>query len=77
MFHPPDGERIERKESLNDSIKFVRQSVQLQMQGHGVRLMSPEYVRPYVKVRDEDDRDAEAFARGRDLTAWLRLVLNL
>lgn len=31
-------------------------------QGHMVRLMSPEYVRPYVKAQKNDDRDAEAIA---------------
>ena len=31
-------------------------------QGHIVRLMSPEYVRPYVKAQKNDDRDAEAIA---------------
>lgn len=31
-------------------------------QGHEVRLMSPEYVRPYVKAQKNDDRDAEAIA---------------
>jgi transposase len=30
--------------------------------GHDVRLMSPEYVRPYVKVQKNDDRDAEGIA---------------
>jgi transposase len=30
--------------------------------GHVVRLMSPEYVRPYVKAQKNDDRDAEAIA---------------
>src|SRR5215204_7517962 len=30
--------------------------------GHAVRLMSPEYVRPYVKAYKNDDRDAEAIA---------------
>jgi transposase len=30
--------------------------------GHEVRLMSPEYVRPYVKGQKNDDRDAEAIA---------------
>ena len=30
----------------------------LQSQGHQVRLMSPEYVRPYVKAQKNDDRDA-------------------
>lgn len=31
-------------------------------QGHRVRLMPPEYVRPYVKAQKNDDRDAEAIA---------------
>ncbi len=31
-------------------------------QGHQVRLMSPEYVQPYVKAQKTDDRDAEAIA---------------
>jgi transposase len=31
-------------------------------QGHAVRLMSPEYVQPYVKAQKTDDRDAEAIA---------------
>jgi transposase len=30
--------------------------------GHAVRLMSPEYVRPYVKAQKNDDRDAEGIA---------------
>jgi transposase len=34
----------------------------LTSQGHTVRLMSPEYVRPYVKSHKNDDRDAEAIA---------------
>jgi transposase len=34
----------------------------LERQGHTVRLMSPEYVRPYVKAQKNDDRDAEAIA---------------
>src|ERR1700676_4035527 len=34
----------------------------LAAQGHEVRLMSPEYVRPYVKAQTNDDRDAEAIA---------------
>ena len=34
----------------------------LRAQGHEVRLMSPEYVRPYVKSQKNDDRDAEAIA---------------
>ncbi len=35
---------------------------QFREQGHDVRLMSPEYVRPYVKAQKNDDRDAEAIA---------------
>jgi transposase len=35
---------------------------QLAAQGHTVRLMSPEYVRPYAKAQKNDDRDAEAIA---------------
>lgn len=35
---------------------------QLREQGHDVRLMSPEYVRPYVKAQKNDERDAEAIA---------------
>jgi len=31
-------------------------------QRHTVRLMSPEYVAPYVKAQKTDDRDAEAIA---------------
>ncbi len=34
----------------------------LRDQGHAVRLISPEYVRPYVKAQKNDDRDAEAIA---------------
>src|SRR5438874_6662685 len=34
----------------------------LREQGHQIRLMSPEYVRPYVKAQKNDDRDAEAIA---------------
>lgn len=32
------------------------------VRGHDVRLMSPEYVRPYVKAQKNDERDAEAIA---------------
>ena len=35
---------------------------QLVAQGHMVKLMPPEYVRPYVKAQKNDDRDAEAIA---------------
>lgn len=34
----------------------------LQGQGHEVRLMPAEYVRPYVKAQKKDERDAEAIA---------------
>ena len=34
----------------------------LSAQGHEVRLMSPEYVQPYVKAQKNDERDAEAIA---------------
>ena len=34
----------------------------LAAQGHVMRLMSPEYVRPYVKAQKNDDRDAEEIA---------------
>jgi transposase len=34
----------------------------LTAQGHTVRLMSPEYARPYVKAQKNHDRDAEAIA---------------
>lgn len=37
----------------------------LAQQGHAVRLMSPEYVRPYVKAQKNDDRDAEAIRKRR------------
>jgi transposase len=35
---------------------------QLRSQGHDIRLMSPEYVRPYVRAQKNDDRDAEGIA---------------
>jgi transposase len=38
---------------------------QLAKEGHQVRLMPPEYVRPYVKAQKNDDRDAEALQRRR------------
>ncbi len=34
----------------------------LRQHGHEVRLMSPEYVQPYVKAQKNDERDAEAIA---------------
>lgn len=34
----------------------------LGLYGHTIRLMSPEYVQPYVKAQKTDDRDAEAIA---------------
>jgi transposase len=35
---------------------------QIAAQGHAVRLMSAEYVRPYVKVQKNDERNAGAIA---------------
>jgi transposase len=37
----------------------------LREKGHEGRLMSPEYVQPYVKAQKNDERDAEAIARLR------------
>ena len=34
----------------------------LAQQGHEIRLMSPEHVRPYVKAQKNDNRDAESVA---------------
>jgi transposase len=34
----------------------------LREQGHEIKLMSPEYVQPYVKAQKNDERDAEAIA---------------
>src|ERR1700731_813799 len=34
----------------------------MEAQGHTVRLISPEYARPYVKAQKNDDRDAEGVA---------------
>ena len=34
--------------------------------GHDVRLMSPEYVRPYIAAQKNDDRDAEGMAEAGD-----------
>ncbi len=39
----------------------------LSAQGHTVKLMPPEYVRPYVKAQKNDDRDAEAIAEAATL----------
>jgi transposase len=36
---------------------------QIAGQGHKVRLMSAQYVRPYVKAQKNDERDAEATRR--------------
>ena len=47
----------------------------LAAQGHIVRLISPEYVRPYVKAQKNDDRDAEAIAEaaGRPTMRFVEL----
>jgi transposase len=39
----------------------------LAAQGHTVKLMAPEFVRPYVKAQKNDDRDAEAIAEAATL----------
>ena len=46
--------------------------------GHEVRLMSPEYVRPYVKAQKNDDRDAEAIgeAASRPAMRFVELKSN-
>jgi transposase len=36
------------------------------VRGHDVRLMSPEYVRPYIKAQKNDDRDAEGIVGSGD-----------
>ena len=48
----------------------------LQAQGHIVRLMSPEYVRPYVKAHKNDDRDAEAIAEAATRPTMRFVVLK-
>src|ERR687897_695098 len=45
-------------------------------QGHEVRLMSPEYVRPYVKAQKNDDRDAEAIAEAATRPTMRFVVLK-
>jgi transposase len=40
----------------------------LTAQGHTVRLMSPEYVQPYVKAQKTDDRDARFLMASGGLT---------
>lgn len=45
-----------------------------QAYGHEVRLMSPEYVQPYVKAQKTDDRDAEAIAEAATRPT-MRLVM--
>lgn len=53
------GSRIVAMEACCGAHHLARH---LEAQGHEVRLMSPEYVRPYVKSQKNDDRDAEAIA---------------
>jgi transposase len=43
----------------------------LPAQGHTVRLMSPEYIRPYVKAQKNDDR--KAITATRELDSQSRL----
>jgi hypothetical protein len=40
--------------------------------GHNVRLMSPEYVRPYIKAQKNDDRDAEGIAEAANRSPLAR-----
>jgi transposase len=47
---------------------------QLLAQGHAVRLMSPEYVRPYVKAQKNDERDAEAIAEAATQPTMLTTI---
>src|SRR5271166_6769515 len=42
--------------------------------GFEVRLMSPEYVHPYVKAQKNDDRDAEAIAEAATRPTTIRRV---
>ena len=46
----------------------------LESYGHTVRLLPPQYVRPYVKTNKNDFRDAEGIAEavGRGTTGFLR-----
>ena len=44
--------------------------------GHEVRLMSPEYVRPYVKAQKNEDRDAEAIAEAATRPTMRFVVLK-
>jgi hypothetical protein len=44
-------------------------------QGHEIRLMSPEYVRPYIKAQKNDDRDAEGRTRPPPSTSSGRRIL--
>jgi transposase len=44
--------------------------------GHEVRLMSPEYVRPYVKAQKNDDRDAEGIAEAASRTTMRFIELK-
>src|SRR3954469_850747 len=48
----------------------------LRARGHQVRLMSPEYVRPYVKAQKNDDRDAEAIAEAATRPTMRFVVLK-
>lgn len=45
-------------------------------QGHEVRLMSPEYVRPYVKAQKNDDLDAEAIAEAASRPTERTALIN-
>jgi hypothetical protein len=47
----------------------------LTARGHAVRLMSPEYVRPYVKAQKNDELDAEAIAEDLARAGSQNLIL--
>jgi transposase len=60
------GRQVERCAPQQASIAIMqtgkRDASSILAYGHEVRLMSPEYVQPYVKAQKNDERDAEAIA---------------
>lgn len=59
-------QRTMRRETLIEYVAKLPAAHHLghlfEAQGHEVRLMSPEYVRPNIKAQKNDDRDAEGIA---------------
>ena len=45
--------------------------------GHEIRLMSPEYVRPYVKAQKNDDRNAEGIAEAASRLTMLSTEVEI